>query len=46
MKINIDESNIKRFKEWCKSEEIEIKDQLDLEHQLNKFLEMNLGLIF
>jgi len=33
MKINIDESNIKRFK-------------LDLEHQLNKFLEMNLGLIF
>lgn len=45
MKINIEESNVKRFKKWCESEEIELKDEQDLERALNKFLELNLELI-
>ena len=46
MKINIEEHNINKFKEWCKEEEIKIEDEKDLENALNKFIENNLDLIF
>ena len=46
MKIQIEEYNIKKFKEFWKSEGEPIKDEQDLETKLNKFIEQNLDLIY
>lgn len=46
MKINIEEYNIKKFKEFCKREDLSLNDKQDLEYNLNKFIENNLDLIF
>jgi len=45
MEIEIYKYNIDKFKKWCKKEKIEIKDEDDLERELNKFIELNLDLI-
>ncbi len=46
MEINIEEHNIKKFKEFWKREGIKIKDKQDIKDKLNKFIEQNLDLIF
>jgi hypothetical protein len=45
MKIEIKKYNIEKFKKWCKRENIIIDDEHDLEYELNRFIELNLGLI-
>lgn len=46
MKLNIEEYNINKFKEYCEVEKIDLDDEQDLENALNKFLENNLDLLF
>jgi len=46
MKIEINDYNIEKFKKYLESEEEKAIDLDDLAYKLNKFLEMNINLIF
>ena len=44
MKVEIEDYNIDKFREWLRQEKGEVDDDLAIE--LNKFIELNLDLIF
>ena len=46
MKIEIEDYNIERFKKYLENEDDKAVDLDDLAYKLNKFLEMNIDLIF
>ena len=47
MKVEIEDYNIDKFREWLRQEKGEVDlDDDDLAIELNKFIELNLDLIF
>jgi len=45
MKINVDKSNVNKFKEFYKNDKDEVLKDEDLETELNRFIEINLDLV-